>query len=137
MAVPQAPETHWLAELPREPFDQVLRDQERALQHFFARWARHPRFRRRGGRDCVRFALDQRRAQVERKATPRRALVDLPGLRRPKLRCTEVLEGRLRSVTLTRDGAGRYCASIGADQVPQALWPEPSSEVIGFDLGLR
>jgi putative transposase len=101
-ALRQAPETRWLCELPWEPFNQVLRDQERALQHFFARRARHPRFRRRGGRDCVRFALDQRHAQVERNATPRRALVDLPGLRRLKLRCTEVLEGRLRSVMLTR-----------------------------------
>ena len=48
-ALRQAPETHWLAELPREPFNQVLRDQERAFQNFFARRARYPRFRRRGG----------------------------------------------------------------------------------------
>jgi putative transposase len=42
-AVRQAPETHWLCELPREPFNQVLRDQERAFQNFLARRARHPR----------------------------------------------------------------------------------------------
>ena len=62
----QASEPHWLAELPREPFSQVLRDQERALQSFFARRARYRRFRRRGARERVRFTLDQCRVQVER-----------------------------------------------------------------------
>jgi putative transposase len=85
----------------------------------------------------VRFTLDQRRVQVEREATPRWAFVDLPGLGRVKLRRTEGLQGRLRSVTVCRDGAGRYFASICADQVPQAVWPEAHSEVIGIDLGLR
>jgi putative transposase len=136
-ALRQAPQTHWLCELPREPFKQVLRDQERALQNFFARRARYPRFRRRGGRQSVRFTLDQRRAQVEREATPRWAFVDLPGLGSIKLRRSEVLQGRLRSVTLSRDGAGRYFASIGADRVAQAAWPEPQCEVIGIDLGIR
>ena len=136
-ALRQAPETHWLAELPREPFNQVLRDQERAFQNFLARRARYPRFRRRGGRERVRFTLDQRRAQVEREATHRWAFVDLPGLGRIKLRRSESLEGRLRSVTLSRDWAGRYFASLCADQVSQAVWPEPQCEVVGIDLGLR
>ena len=138
-ALRQAPETHWLTELPREPFNQVLRDQERAFQNFFARRARYPRYRRRGGaeRVRVRFTLDQRREQVERDATPRWAFVNLPGVGRVKLRRTEGLQGRLRSVTLSRDGAGRYFASICADQVSQAVWPEPQCEVVGIDLGLR
>ena len=136
-ALRQAPETHWLCELPREPFNQVLRDQERAFQNFFARRARYPRFRRRGGAERVRFTLDQRRVQVEREATHRWAFVDLPGLGRIKLRRSEGLEGRLRSVTLSRDGAGRYFASLCADQVSEAVWPEPHTEVIGIDLGLR
>ena len=138
-ALRQAPETHWLTELPREPFNQVLRDQERAFQNFFARRARYPRYRRRGRaeRVRVRFTLDQRREQVERDATPRWAFVNLPGVGRVKLRRTEGLQGRLRSVTLSRDGAGRYFASICADQVSQAVWPEPQCEVVGIDLGLR
>ncbi len=136
-ALRQAPETHWLSELPREPFNQVLRDQERAFQNFFALRARYPRYRRRGGAERVRFTLDQRRAQVEREATPRWAFVDLPGLGRVKLRRTEGLQGRLRSVTVCRDGAGRYFASICADQAPEVAWPQPRTEVIGIDLGLR
>ena len=136
-ALRQAPETLWLSELPREPFNQVLRDQERAFQNFLARRARSPRYRRRGGAERVRFTLDQRREQVEREAPPRWAFVNLPGVGRVKLRRTEGLQGRLRSVTLSRDGAGRYFASICADQVSQAVWPEPQCEVVGIDLGLR
>ena len=39
-ALRAAPETAWLGELPREPFNQVLRDQERAFQNFFAKRAK-------------------------------------------------------------------------------------------------
>ncbi len=35
-ALKAARETAWLGELPREPFNQVLRDQERAFGNFFA-----------------------------------------------------------------------------------------------------
>ncbi|EQD27422.1 transposase, IS605 OrfB family, partial [mine drainage metagenome] len=63
-ALRHAPETAWLAELPREPFNQVLRDQERAFANFFAQRAKYPRFRRRGAQASVRFTLDQRRTQV-------------------------------------------------------------------------
>ena len=63
-ALKRAAETSWLADLPREPFNQVLGDQERDLANFFAKRARHPRFRRRGGKASVRFTLDQRRIAV-------------------------------------------------------------------------
>lgn len=63
-ALKQRPETAWLCELPREPFNQVLRDQERAFQNFFAKRAAYPKYRRRGQQSAVRFTLDQRRSQV-------------------------------------------------------------------------
>lgn len=80
-ALKAAPGTAWLAQLPREPFNQVLRDQERSFANFFARRARYPRFRRRGGKAGVRFTLDQRRVQVARGGGEDRwAYVQLPGL---------------------------------------------------------
>ena len=137
-ALKAAPETAWLAELPREPFNQVLRDQERAFANFFAKRAKYPRFRGRGGKASVRFTLDQRREQVARGADKARwAYVALPGLGRVKLRRTEALLGRLRSVTLARDGAGRYFAAITADAVPRAEPARASVEAVGVDVGLR
>jgi putative transposase len=86
-ALKRAPGTAWLSDLPREPFNQVLRDQERAFANFFAKRARYPRFRRRGARASVRFTLDQRRTQVARGSGKERwAYVELPGLGRVKLR---------------------------------------------------
>lgn len=130
------PARPWLAALPREPFNQVLRDQERAFTNFFAKRAAYPRFKRRGGQASVRFTLDQRRQQVH-DTGGRWVTVDLPGVGRLKLRRTEALVGRLRSVTLSRDSAGRWHAAITADGVPaQAASPAPVAAV-GLDAGLR
>lgn len=63
-ALRRAHETACLAELPREPFNQVIRDQERAFASFFAKRARYPRFRRRCRHASVRFTLDQRRSKL-------------------------------------------------------------------------
>ena len=133
-----APETAWLAELPREPFNQVLRDLERAYQNFFAQRAAHPTRRRFGSVNSVRFTLDQRREQCRRGTGKERwAYVELPGLGRVTLRRTEALEGRLRSVTLSRDGAGRYFAAMTADRVPVPESVCARTEAVGVDAGLR
>ncbi|EQD76420.1 Transposase (probable), IS891/IS1136/IS1341 domain protein, partial [mine drainage metagenome] len=65
------------------------------------------------------------------------AYVDLPGLGRVKLRRTEPLLGRLRSVTLSRDGAGRYFAAITADGVELTAAPQATVPAVGVDVGLR
>jgi putative transposase len=132
-----APETAWLGDLPREPFNQVLRDQERAFAAFFAKRARAPRFRRRGVPYGLRFTLDQRREQVARgEAGVRWARVNLPGLGELKLRRTEALVGRLRSVTL-RCEAGAWYASITADRIEAPAVPVPFRDAIGVDVGLK
>ena len=127
-----APETAWLAELPREPFSQTLRDFDAAWRNFFAGRAKRPQRKRFGTVQSARFTLDQRRAQVDRE----HGGVQLDGVGRVRFRVTEPLVGRLRSVTVSRDAAGRWFGSFTADGVP-AL-PSPSaSAAIGIDLGLK
>lgn len=129
----QLPETAWLDDLPRDPFEQVLRDQEKAFRNFFAKRAKAPRFRRRGQHDSIRFTLDQRRTQVDRQA----AAVKLPGLGVMKFKNTfDGMPGRLRSVTLSRDAGGRYFASFTADQVPAKAITMAVGSVVGIDMGL-
>ena len=53
-ALRHAATTAWLAELPREPLNQVLRDFDRAWQNFFADRAKRPRRKKRGTVDAVR-----------------------------------------------------------------------------------
>ncbi|AVQ00309.1 hypothetical protein C7S18_23720 (plasmid) [Ahniella affigens] len=130
------PERPWLATLPREPFNQVLRDQERAFANFFAKRAAYPRFERRGGRASMRFTFDQRRQQV-RDTGGRWATVDLPSLGSLKLRRTEALNGRLRSITLSRDSAGRWHGAITADGISRPAIHVPELDAVGLDAGLR
>jgi putative transposase len=133
-----APVTDWLSTLPREPFNQVLRDQERAFTNFFAKRAAYPRFRRRGAPAGMRFTIDQRHVErtLERGAGEDRwARIQLPGLGEMKLRRTEELTGRLRSVTL-RCEAGRWYASITADGIEAACAPAEHA-FLGVDAGLK
>ena len=140
-ALRSAADTAWLGALPREPFNQVLRNQERAFANFFAQRAEYPAFKAKGHcRESLRFTIDQRRAQVmvERGSPDSRwAFVNLPGLGRLKLRRTEELVGRLRSITLSRNGAGQMFAAISADRIEAPGVPSPQIQAVGIDAGLK
>ena len=126
------PDTAWLGELPRMPLDEVFRDFDRAFVNFFAGRARRPRFKRRGRVDAVRFTLDQRRQQVDRDV----GRVQLDGIGQVRFRVTEPLDGRLRSVTVRRDSAGRWFATFTADGVPRPVATPAARPALGIDLGL-
>ncbi len=132
-ALRQAPETAWLAELPRQPFNQTLRDLDRGWSNCFAGRAKRPRRKRFGTVQSARFTLDQRRAQVERSI----GRVQLDGIGRLRFRVTEELAGRLRSITVSRDGAGRWFGSFTADGVPVPDVVPAAIPSVGVDLGLK
>ena len=125
----------WLGELPREPFNQVLRDLERAFSNAFAKRAAFPRFKRRGTVKAIRFTLDQRRDQVDRF----NGRVQIDGIGKVRFRVTEEMVGRLRSVTIRVDSAGRWFASFTADRIPAPAAAAAAAAVpaIGIDLGLK
>ncbi|EQD47350.1 transposase, IS605 OrfB family, partial [mine drainage metagenome] len=128
-----APDTAWLAEMPRMPFDQTLRDFDKAWSNFFAGRAKRPRRKKFGAVKSARFTLDQRRArQVDREA----GTVQLDGIGKVRFRVTEAMPGRLRSVTVSRDAAGRWFGSFTADGVPAPAAGEATA-AIGIDLGLK
>lgn len=132
-ALRQAPDTAWLATLPREPFDQVLRDFDRAWANFFAGRAKRPRRKKRGSVDAVRFKLDQRRPLVDRE----RGRVQLDGIGKVRFRVTQPMEGRLRSITVRRNAAGQWFATFTADGVPAPVAAPARLPAIGVDLGLK
>ena len=129
----QQSDSAWLASLPREPFNQVLRDFDRAWKNFFAGRAKRPRRKKRGSVDAVRFTLDQRRQQVDRE----RGVVQLDGIGKVRFRVSEALAGRLRSVTVRRDAAGRWFATFTADGVPAPAASPAEHAAVGIDLGLK
>jgi len=112
-----APETAWLADMPREPFNQTLRDLKNAWSNFFAGRARRPRRKKFGTVTSARFTLDQRRAQVDRDA----GTVKIDRIGKVRFRVTEAMPGRLRSVTVRRDAAARRLANFTADAKAHAI----------------
>ncbi len=126
-------DTAWLSSLPREPFNQTLRDFDTAWKNFFAGCAKRPRRKRFGTVTSVRFTLDQRRTLVDREG----GIVQLDGIGKVRFRVTEPLLGRLRSVTVRRDAAGHWYATFTADGLPAPAYAPPSEPVVGIDLGLK
>jgi putative transposase len=85
----------------------------------------------------LRFTLDQRREQVERgDDTSRWARVNLPVIGALKLRRTEALGGRLRSITLRREGQVWF-ASITADGIQAPARAPAARAALGVDIGLK
>jgi IS605 OrfB family transposase len=67
------PELAWLNEVSCVPLQQALRHQHHALQAFFGRRARYPRFKSRHGRQCAHFtrsAFSMRDGQLRLAKTP-------------------------------------------------------------------
>jgi putative transposase len=116
----------WLAEVPATALTQCLRDQDRAFSGFFARRARYPRFKAKGGRQSLRFQGVG--------AGWHRGVLRLPKL--GVLRLAETLPDieRPNMVTLSRDASGAYYVSFWAE-VPRTLLPA-KGELVGVDLGV-
>jgi putative transposase len=126
-------DTAWLSTLPREPFNQTLRDFDKAWKNFFAGRAKRPRRKRFATVNSARFTLDQRRRQVDRE----RGVVQLDGIGNVRFRVTESMTGRLRSVTVSRDSAGRWFATFTADGMEAPQCVAAALPAIGIDLGLK
>jgi putative transposase len=129
------PDTTWLAELPREPFNQTLRDLHKAWAAFFKKKAKRPRKKKYGTVQSMRFTLDQRRTQVTYKG--RYGYVQLDGVGKVKFKVSEKMVGRLRSVTLSTDRAGRWYLSFTADQVPAPARTCAAQDSVGVDRGIK
>lgn len=122
----------WLKETPATVYVQTLRDQDKAFSAFFAKRAKYPRFKRKGGHQSVRFQLDQR---VVLNNYRDGELLRLPGLGELDVRWSRKVKGVPKMVTVRRDAAGRYFVSMMAKTTVQPL-PQKANAV-GLDFGLK
>jgi len=116
----------WLAEVPSTALTQCLRDQDRAFSGFFAKRARYPRFKTKGGRQSLRF---QGVGRPWRSGT-----LSLPKLGALKLAEELPKTERPGMVTLSRDARGAYYVSFCAEVPCPSL--SGTGELVGVDLGL-
>jgi putative transposase len=116
----------WLAEVPATALTQCLRDQDRAFSCFFAKRARYPRFKAKGGRQSLRFQGAGAGWRSGLLQLPRLGVVKLaeglPEIERPDM------------VTVLRDATGAYYVSFCAE-VARTLRPG-TGELVGVDLGV-
>ena len=126
----QQSETAWLAEVSSVPIQQSLRHLDRAFVNFFEGRGKYPRFKskKRGSQAATYTAT----AFTWKDGTLTLAKMDAP----LEIRWSRPLpEGAIPStVTVSRDNAGRYFASLLVEETIEPLPPSP--EQIGADLGL-
>ena len=119
-------EYKWLSEANAQALQQTLIDLDTAYTNFFRKRAKFPRFKRKRGRQSFRvpqaFRLEGNQLVIP-KISPIKMVVHRP------------VEGKIKSVTISRTPAGRYYASILCEV--ELADPEYQGGEIGLDLGLK
>jgi putative transposase len=118
----------WLAEIPATCLTQSLRDQDRAFANFFAHRARYPRFKRKTAGGSIRFQ--------DIGTGWARGVLSLPKLGSLKLAEELPRTERPDTVTLCKDGAGRYFVSFSSEIESSAFSLPIVNRSVGVDLGL-
>lgn len=128
-ALKKQPELAWLNEVSSVPLQQSLRHLQTAFGNFFAKRAAYPSFKSRHDRQAAEYTTSA--FKWDGKAL-RLAKMDeaLP----VRFSRTIARAAKVTTVTVSRDGAGRYFVSMLCDDAVQTL---PTSEAkVGIDLGL-
>ena len=121
------PEKAWLSEVSSVPLQQVLRHQQTAFANFFEKRAGYPAFKRKNGRQSAEFtrsAFKYANGQLfmAKSKTPL------------KIRWSRELPCEPSTVTISKDQAGRYFASMLCEFEPEELPVTPN--MVGIDLGI-
>ena len=123
--------TSWLKDADSQALQQSVIHLDDAFGRFFGRRARHPRFKTRHGRQSMSYpqrvkVLDGRALYLPKVGTVRAVL-------------HRAIEGRIKTVTVSRSPTGRHYASILVDDgrdLPEPLKVMDGESVAGIDLGL-
>lgn len=116
----------WLQESTATTLQQSLKNLESAFKNFFAQRARFPKFKSKHHRQSIRY--------------PEGCSVKKDNLKLPKLglvqaKLTKNIEGKIKSVTVSKTSTGKYFASILFEVDDLAL--NKQDKISGIDLGLN
>lgn len=120
-------EFEWL----KEPYSQVLQsvslNLSRAFINFFEGQAKFPNFKSKHGKQSIQY--------------PQNVKITEAGLKLPKLgvikaKIHRVLEGKLKTVTVSMTPSGKYFASLLFDDGQPDIEPSSEGKAVGIDLGL-
>lgn len=118
-------EYEWLREGNAQSLQQSLQDLTVAYKNFFAKRAKFPRFKRKKARQSFRVPQSFR-VKGDHLAIPKVSPI--------KMVVHRLIEGKMKSVTISHIPSGKYFASILCEV--EMLEPEYNGGEIGIDLGL-
>jgi putative transposase len=122
-------ETVWLAECYSQVLQAVTLNLTTAYKNFFDGRARFPRFKSKHGRQSIQYPQN---VQVIGDT------VKLPGkVGAIQAKIHRIIEGTIKTVTVTREPSGKYYASILTEVEGENPTPSSEGRVIGVDLGLK
>ena len=121
------PEKAWLSEVSCVPLQQVLRHQQTAFANFFEKRAGYPAFKRKNGRQSAEFTRSAFK-YADGKLFMAKSKTPL------NIRWSRELPSEPSTVTISRDQAGRYFASMLCEFEAEKLPVTP--KMVGIDLGI-
>jgi putative transposase len=121
-------ETIWLGECYSQVLQAVTLNLTTAYKNFFEGRARFPRFKSKHNRQSIQYP---QHVKVEN------GTVKLPGkIGTVKAKIPRIIEGKIKTVTVSIDRSGRYYASVLTEVEGEHPTPSTEGRVVGVDLGL-
>lgn len=118
----------WLNEVSSVALQQTLRNQDSAFSNFFAKRAKYPKFKKKSDNQSFRlvasgFSIKNGQVYIAKSKQPL------------NIKWSRPLEGNPRSLTISKDAAGRYfvsfCTEVEIKSLPKV------DKTVGIDLGLN
>lgn len=128
-ALKKTPEHAWLNEVSSVPVQQALRHLQAAFSNFFAKRARYPQFKRKDGVQSAEYTTSAFKWDGQ---SLKLAKMDAPLAVRWSRQIPKA--AKVTTVTVSRDAAGRYFASLLCDDAVAAK--AAAQGKVGIDLGL-
>ena len=121
-------EYEWLTEPPSQCLQQVALDLSSGFLNFFEKRAKYPNFKKKGQKQSIRF--------------PQGIKLDGDYLTLPKLgkvycKVSRLLEGKLKSVTVSLNPSGEYYAACLYDDGKDKPVSSSKGKAIGVDMGIN
>jgi putative transposase len=116
----------WLQEASAAVLQQSLKNLEYAFKNFFAKRAKFPRFKSKHTKQSIRYPED---------CSIKNAGLKLPKLGIFKAKFSKIIDGKIKSVTVSKTSTGKYFAAILFET--ENLTSVKQGKISGIDLGLN
>ena len=129
-ALKKSEETIWLAECYSQVLQAVTLNLTTAYKNFFEGRARFPRFKLKHGKQSIQYPQNVQVVDGFCVKFPGRVGI-------VKAKIDRVIEGTIKTVTVSLEPSGKYYASILTEVEGEKPAPSTDGKVIGIDLGLK